>query len=167
MTKFDPLEILKLGVIGLAFLLAFLAYAILRQEQNFSAPRRLMLTAAYVFMIFALVMTGMTIFNGIKDKVLNNDAERLRVSADAERRRGEGVPTITWTVDSVSGGTLIRCKANGNEIGAHLDCALYQTCRSLEGNRLVCAGTNYAEAIAREHSKASMRYLLDDAQNKN
>ena len=159
MTNLNVVEILRLGVVGLAFLLAFLAYAILRKEQDLTRPRSMMLAAAYIFMVFSIVMCGLTIFNGIKEKMLANEAaqRQSQVAADTEQRRIEAIPTITWTLDSLNDSSLFQCKANGKTIGAHLDCRTYGTCNNLEGNRRVCAGVYYADAIAREHSQAAAR----------
>ena len=52
-------KFLRYGAIGLGLALAILAYLLLHQEQAVvNGPRRDMLTAIYVFMAFALVLTG-------------------------------------------------------------------------------------------------------------
>jgi len=40
MQNINPVEVLKLGVIGLVFLLAWLAYILLRKEQAQEKPRK-------------------------------------------------------------------------------------------------------------------------------
>lgn len=102
-----------------------------------------MLTSAYVFMVFALAMCGLTIFNGLKEKAL---------AADAEQRKAQVVPSIEWTASSPDG-LFLQCKANGKDTGVLLDCRTYQTCNSSEGNRRVCAGVYYPQAIAREYAQ--------------
>jgi hypothetical protein len=54
--NFDPTKILNYGVIGLGFLLAFLAYRLLTKEQQKQEPQRSMLTAIYVFMFFSFAL---------------------------------------------------------------------------------------------------------------
>jgi hypothetical protein len=55
MENLDVVEIIKCGVAGLFFLLAFLAYALLRKEQRQTEPRRMMLGAisGFAVLIFA------------------------------------------------------------------------------------------------------------------
>jgi hypothetical protein len=61
MQELDVLEILKLGFIGLAFLLAFLAYTLLLIEQRREEPRPNQLAAISRFMIFSLILGIMVI----------------------------------------------------------------------------------------------------------
>lgn len=56
MTNVDALEILKLGVIGLGFLLAALAFHLLRIEQGRPEPRPSILSSVKLFMAFSLVL---------------------------------------------------------------------------------------------------------------
>ncbi len=58
----DVVSILQIGVVGLGFLLAFLAYKLLTQEQNRHPPRNRILLGIYVFMFFSvcLVILGGT-----------------------------------------------------------------------------------------------------------
>lgn len=49
------LEILKLGSIGLFFLLALLTYRLLANEQKKAEPHKNMITAIYVFMVLCLL----------------------------------------------------------------------------------------------------------------
>jgi apolipoprotein N-acyltransferase len=56
MGSLDAYNILNYGVIGLGFLLAFLAYRLLGREQQNPEPRRSILVAIHVFMIFSVVL---------------------------------------------------------------------------------------------------------------
>ncbi|MEH6526407.1 MAG: hypothetical protein V7723_10060 [Sneathiella sp.] len=51
-------EILKLGFVGIAFLLAVLAFLLLKTEQGKDNPRPKMITPIYVFMVFSLLLAG-------------------------------------------------------------------------------------------------------------
>ncbi|WP_162600985.1 hypothetical protein [Paraburkholderia sp. C35] len=61
MSHFDPIEVLKYGVIGLGFLLAYLAYRLLRkeQEQRGDRPRPHLVRAISYFMVFSIVLVGL------------------------------------------------------------------------------------------------------------
>ncbi len=52
----DPARLLNYGATGLGFLLAFLAYLLLRNEQKNPKPRAAMIRAIYTFMIFASLL---------------------------------------------------------------------------------------------------------------
>lgn len=54
--ELDAFNILSYGVIGLGFLLALLAYRLLGKEQQKEEPRRSILVAIHVFMIFSVVL---------------------------------------------------------------------------------------------------------------
>lgn len=56
MQNLDVVQILGLGVIGLGFLLALLAYWLLRQEQARENPNPAVLRAIYLFMGFSIVL---------------------------------------------------------------------------------------------------------------
>ena len=60
-------NILGYGFIGLAFLLAFLAFNLLAKEQKNVSPRGSMITSIFVFMLFSLVLAGGGIFLEYKD----------------------------------------------------------------------------------------------------
>lgn len=51
-------NILGYGFIGLAFLLALLAFNLLTKEQKKDSPRGAMLISIFVFMFFSLVLAG-------------------------------------------------------------------------------------------------------------
>ena len=53
----NVVQILNLGAIGLGFLLAAMAYQLLRVEQRVATPRPSVLKATYVYMGFALTLT--------------------------------------------------------------------------------------------------------------
>jgi NhaP-type Na+/H+ or K+/H+ antiporter len=56
MTNIDVVKILQMGIIGLGFLLALLAFWLLRNEQHKQTPSGLMLIAIYVFMFFSCAL---------------------------------------------------------------------------------------------------------------
>ena len=56
MANMDVLKILQIGVVGLGFLLAVLAYHLLTKEQKQDTPRQDILKSIYVFMSFSIVL---------------------------------------------------------------------------------------------------------------
>lgn len=58
----DFASILKLGFVGIGFLLAGLAFLLLKAEQSKDSPRPNMITPIYVFMGFSLVLAGAALF---------------------------------------------------------------------------------------------------------
>ena len=62
MESLDFVGVLKLGFVGLGFLLAGLAYLLLRAEQQKDQPRSTMITPIYVFMVFALILSGAAVY---------------------------------------------------------------------------------------------------------
>ena len=62
MESLDFVGILKLGFVGLGFLLAGLAYLLLKAEQKKDQPRPAMITPIYVFMAFALLLSGAAMY---------------------------------------------------------------------------------------------------------
>lgn len=56
LTNMDVLKILQIGVVGLGFLLAVLAYLLLTKEQKQDTPRTDILKSIYVFMSFSVVL---------------------------------------------------------------------------------------------------------------
>lgn len=52
----NVVEILQVGVIGLGFLLAVLAYHLLTKEQKQDTPRSVIINSIYVFMFFSIVL---------------------------------------------------------------------------------------------------------------
>ncbi len=68
--KDDLLAILQIGVIGLGFLLAVLAYHLLTKEQKQSTPRPDFLKSIYNFMCFSVVLCVIGIAAQLIDKYL-------------------------------------------------------------------------------------------------
>jgi len=56
-------EILQIGVIGLGFLLALLAYHLLTKEQKQKVPRTNIIRSIYVFMFFSIVLCLIGVFS--------------------------------------------------------------------------------------------------------
>ena len=57
----DVIDILRLGVIGLGFLLAFFSYRLLSKEQGKKEPRLSIIKPIYRYMVFSLVLCGIVI----------------------------------------------------------------------------------------------------------
>lgn len=130
----DVLEILRLGIIGLAFILALLAYRLLRAEQARPDVRRPMLFASLGFMCFSVILCALLII------------EKLYYTP---------IPVVTW--DAVVRGDrrspMYVCKANGQEIGPVLDCRQHRNCSNRAAKLRQCAAENYPEAIQRMLAK--------------
>jgi len=62
----NVVDILQIGVIGLGFLLAVLAYHLLTKEQKQNPPRSVILNSIYVFMFFSVVLCVIGIFSQIE-----------------------------------------------------------------------------------------------------
>jgi hypothetical protein len=79
MENLNPYEILSYGVIGLGFLLAFFAYRLLSSEQKKETPRKQMLKAIQVFMVFSIILCiigfGAEILKPNYSKVADSEAE--------------------------------------------------------------------------------------------
>ena len=60
---FNVVGILQIGVIGLGFLLAFLAYHLLTKEQKQNTPRSAIINSIYAFMFFSVVFCVIGIFS--------------------------------------------------------------------------------------------------------
>jgi hypothetical protein len=64
----NVLEILRLGFVGIAFLLAGLSYLLLRKEQDRSDQRTSMFKSIYVFMAFSLILASASFYIQIQPK---------------------------------------------------------------------------------------------------
>jgi hypothetical protein len=65
---FDVIKALELGVIGLGFVLAFLAYRLLDKIQSVKEPDRGVLRLVQYFMVFSVVLCGITLAAQIFDQ---------------------------------------------------------------------------------------------------
>jgi hypothetical protein len=64
---------------------------------------------------------------------------------------GVQVPVISWSYTSPKTGHDLECYANGKKVGYIPDChPPYNTCGSIEGDTLLCAGMFYEEAVQKE-----------------
>lgn len=166
MQSFNIIEVLRLGAIGLSFVLAFLAYRVLKTEQARTSVRKQLLAAAYVFMAFSLVLCWWTTQKELKEKALlatqlseerqlsaKRASEDKQLDAKIELQKLQRIPNINWDYKTVGDGHHFQCTANGSEIAAPLHCKDFGTCSNREGNTLICAGKYYAAALAREHAQ--------------
>ncbi len=83
----DPYQILSYGVIGLGFLLAFLAYRLLTREQQRDEPRPSMVRAIYTFMAFSLFLC--VIGFGSEFSKSNANLEFLEEQAKSAEKLGQ------------------------------------------------------------------------------
>jgi hypothetical protein len=63
--NFDVVDILRIGVIGLGFLLALLAYKLLSNKGNKQEPRQSIINATYVFMVFSIACLGIGLLSKV------------------------------------------------------------------------------------------------------
>jgi hypothetical protein len=70
--ELNVVQILQIGVIGLGFLLAVLAYNLLTKEQKQSKPRADILKSVYVFMSFSVVLCIIGIISQLFDSNSGN-----------------------------------------------------------------------------------------------
>ncbi|UUF16718.1 MULTISPECIES: hypothetical protein [Flavobacterium] len=61
--KLDIVEILKIGSIGLGFLLALMSYQLIKREQVKEEPNALFLKSAQIFMFFSIIIMALGIFS--------------------------------------------------------------------------------------------------------
>jgi hypothetical protein len=98
------LEILKLGLIGLGFLLSLFTFLLLRNEQNRDgAVRKNMITAIYVFMIFSFIFfvinTGFEIWNKMNtaSKLAKNNEDLILEKEKLENQLA--IFNESWTIN--------------------------------------------------------------------
>jgi hypothetical protein len=101
MTTFDPLKALSYGVIGLGFLLAFLAYRLLTREQSRKAADPNVLRATYVFMFFSLALTCLGLVS-----------EFLRYRSSEEGTNAGAIQDLLTYVDQPILGSVRACTSN-------------------------------------------------------
>lgn len=159
--------VLKLGVIGLGFILAFMAFALLYREQRKPEPHSVVLRAIYIFMGFSLVLSGFGLYaqlgsdrSGHEFEILQREKDRLDASmaqtlqaladkdeliagleteTDALQNELSRVKTSSVNWDYTPNGDRFRCKVNGRSVGVLLDCRNHGTCNNRELNRAICA----------------------------
>jgi hypothetical protein len=67
--KFDVVQVLQIGVIGLGFLLALLAYRLLSREQSRGKPNADILAQVRTYMIFSLLLCALGLLSEyLKDR---------------------------------------------------------------------------------------------------
>jgi len=65
------IKALEIGFIGLAFLLAHMAFWLIKKVQEKDSARRSVLLSSYVFMTFSLAVLTGALFHNTSSKVLN------------------------------------------------------------------------------------------------
>jgi len=91
MRGFDPANILSYGVVGLGFLLAFLAYRLLAMEQNKREPQPATIKAIYVFMAFSFSLTGLGLVSElVRYRFSTPDTSLLKTQYDNELKQRFG-----------------------------------------------------------------------------
>ncbi|CAB1057287.1 hypothetical protein D1BOALGB6SA_2026 [Olavius sp. associated proteobacterium Delta 1] len=79
-SNIDPKNILGYGVIGLGFLLAFMAYNLLRKEQSKEQPSRNILRSIYFFMGFSLLVISIGV---LSEFIKSNTMRHSKISNKA------------------------------------------------------------------------------------
>ena len=88
-TNMDVLKILQIGVIGLGFLLAVLAYHLLTKEQKQDTPRSDILKSIYVFMSFSVVLCVIGIVSQVID--MNKESHPLPSTSSPLETKGKHI----------------------------------------------------------------------------
>lgn len=105
MSNIDVVKILQIGIIGLGFLLALLAFWLLRNEQHKKESSERMLTAIRTFMFFSLVLCMIGIVPDVlkefrsgdqKDQDIAEISERLATVTQQFGRTCEHIRTTNW-----------------------------------------------------------------------
>jgi len=94
----DPGSILKFGVIGLGFLLAFLSYNLLRKEQKRELPRKILLNSILIFMVFSVIICSIGLFS----EFLKRKIDKVGVKAIDHKYVLAGTVTDEQTEQSIS-----------------------------------------------------------------
>ena len=81
MQNINVYQILSYGVIGLGFLLAFLAYHLLRREQQ-REPRKEFLGAIYVFMVFSVALCILGFISELSNNKFKDQGSPLEVDKE-------------------------------------------------------------------------------------
>jgi len=88
------LNLLVYGTIGLSLALAILTFRLLRAEQTVAVPRRSILTAIYIYMIFTLLL-GMI---GLTADIINKNKDLIYLQAQVSELLG----AVQFYKDNVS-----------------------------------------------------------------
>jgi uncharacterized FlaG/YvyC family protein len=90
MDGINAYDILKLGVIGLGFLLALLAYRLLRAEQKRDTSRPAIIRSIYVFMGFSLLLCIVGFFSEFaKDSASTDETTLTELKTDNQTKTKE------------------------------------------------------------------------------
>ena len=161
------IEVLRLGVIGLGFILALMAFVLLAREQKKAEPHTKIIRALYSFMAFAVVLCGVGLYAQIgsaEDKsalanlrneklsletrlteyqstlnMRNNEIDALKVEVGALSKELTRIKTSSVNWDYTPNRHMFTCKVNGRKVGVPLDCRNHDSCDNRQLNRAICA----------------------------
>ena len=119
MDEINVVEILKLGLPGLAFLLSLLSYHLLTKEQDKASPSERMLKSIRHFMYVNIFLAVLTLTTPVIDKYYgaSPDMDILSVAAKADGRNlGKGNAAVCTTMPYANRHLLIKDIATGRAI---------------------------------------------------
>lgn len=85
MTNVDIVKILQIGVVGLGFLLALLAFRLLRHAQGSSSPSKPMVNPVYVFMLFSFALCILGLVPEALKHLRSEDQKAIEIDELTER----------------------------------------------------------------------------------
>ncbi|PCJ22895.1 MAG: hypothetical protein COA96_13120 [SAR86 cluster bacterium] len=98
MESLDFYKILSYGAIGLGCILAFLAYKLLRKEQNWKVPRESILKSINIYMGFSIVLT---VVGFVTEFAIENRIVDLKTQINTEHARNlEIAETLSLLLES-------------------------------------------------------------------
>jgi hypothetical protein len=110
MTGSDVVKILGLGVIGLGFLLALLAYRLLSKIQSQPNPKRSVLRSIYFFMGFSIVLCGIGFASQVFDQRRSEEQkelDELKAKFNVFVKSREQLPKISGKIKMPMGGDTV------------------------------------------------------------
>ncbi len=117
--KLDVVEILKFGAIGLGFLLAFLAFLIIRKEQERESPSKTVLNITKFFMVFSLIIVLLGILSEFsapfQTLAIKLGSDELKIS-ELTTKSVSDLNASEYYINSEVGFAFKKPKANWSEI---------------------------------------------------
>lgn len=117
-TELGLLEILKLGLVGLAFLFAYLAFMLLRAEQKKEESRPEQMTAIFRFMVFSLVLAGMVAIGPLLAKAMEDKPNPMMQAMleSAKNRPPMSVEFVESQIDTLTLAHVERIKTLNKQL---------------------------------------------------